>query len=325
MGVSVPDRSVTPTRGAGSRRRTPRRQSEKAVRLSGNGPRARAPVPYLLLLPLAFFLALFTLVPFVWGILISLQRPLEAANGAITTVTAINFKFVVTDPEFLHSLTVTLEYAALTTVLIIIASMATALALKVVRRGAGVYRFFLLVPLTIAPPVVVVLWRALFNPTSGAVNGVFGLVGIPPQGFYESTGQALLLLVAMGVWSNIGLWSFIFLASLRALSTEVFEAARLDGAGAFSTLARITLPLMKRTILLAGVVLSSAGLVVFVPAQLLTNGGPGDATNFLMYSAAQNVLRYGQPADANAVVVILLVLIGIVAAVQFRLMRSEDA
>jgi multiple sugar transport system permease protein len=77
--------------------------------------------------------------------------------------------------------------------------------------------------------------------------------------------------------------------------------------------------------LLAGVVLSSAGLVVFVPAQLLTNGGPGNATNFLMYSAAQNVLRYGQPADANAVVVILLVLIGIVAAVQFRIIRSDDA
>jgi len=296
-----------------------------AVRLSGNGPRTRPAVPYLLLIPLAVFLALFTLFPFVWGILISLQPPLKAANGAITSATTANFRFVVTDPEFVHSLTVTVEYAGLTTVLIIAISMATALALKVVRGGAAVYRFFLLVPLTIAPPVVVVLWRALFNSGSGAVNGVLGAVGIPPQGFYESTGQALLLLVLMGVWSNIGLWSFIFLASLRALSTEVFEAARIDGAGVFSTFFSVTLPLMKRTMLLAGVVLSSAGLVVFVPAQLLTNGGPGNATNFLMYSAAQDVLRYGQPADANAVVVILLVLIGIVAAVQFRIIRSDDA
>ncbi len=77
--------------------------------------------------------------------------------------------------------------------------------------------------------------------------------------------------------------------------------------------------------LLAGVVLSSAGLVVFVPAQLLTQGGPGSATKFLMYSAAQDILRYGQPGNANVIVVILLALIGLVTAVQFRLIRSDDA
>ncbi|BDZ51450.1 hypothetical protein GCM10025867_36910 [Frondihabitans sucicola] len=105
----------------------------------------------------------------------------------------------------------------------------------------------------------------------------------------------------------------------------MFEAAAIDGAGPFRTFWSITMPLMKRTLLLASVVLSTAGLVVFVPAQLLTQGGPGSATNFLMYQAAQDVLRYGQPGNANAIVVILLALIAVVAAVQFRLMRSDNA
>lgn len=307
-------------------RARPTSSSGRAVRLSENGPRISRPtVPYLLLLPLGFFLTLFALIPFVWGVLISLQPPLKASSGAITTVSLANFKDVLTDPSTLNSLVVTAAYAALTTLLIIAFSMAGAVALKTVRRGSGIYQLFLLIPLTLAPPVVVIIWQALFDPTGGAVNGVLERLGIPQQGFYESTSQALPLLVAMGVWSSVGFWTLVFLASLRALSAEVFEAATLDGAGPIRTFFFITLPLMRRTLLLASVVLSSAGLVVFVPAQLLTQGGPGDATNFLMYSAAQNVLRYGQPGDANAVVVILVVLIGIVAAVEFRLMRSEDA
>lgn len=301
-------------------------RASRGVRLSGNGPRISRPaVPYLLLLPLAFFLTFFALIPFVWGVLISLQPPLKASSGAITTVSLANFKDVLTDPATLGSFVVTAIYALATTVLIIAFSMAAALALKTVRRGSGVYQLFLLIPLTLAPPVVVIIWQALFEPSGGAVNGVLQRLGVPPQGFYESKSQALPLLIAMAVWSSVGFWTLIFLASLRALSDEVFEAAKLDGAGPVRTFFAITLPLMRRTVLLASVVLSAAGLVVFVPAQLLTQGGPGDATNFLMYSAAQNLLRYGQPGDANAIVVILLVLIGVVAAIQFRLIRSEDA
>ena len=303
------------------------RQTDHATaRLSGGGARLRFPgVPYLLIFPVGLFLAAFTLLPFLWAVLISLQPPLEASSGQITTFTTANFVEIFTDPETLSSLLVTVLYSALTTVLIIGFSVASALALQAVRRGSGAYQLVLIIPLTLAPPVVVILWQALFDPSSGAVDGVLVRLGLPPQGFYESTRQALLVLVAMAVWSNAGFWTLVFLSSLRTFSTEVFEAAAIDGAGPIRTFVSITLPLLKRTLLLAGVVLSTAGLVVFIPAQLLTQGGPGDATNFLMYQAAQDVLRFGEPGSANAIVVLLLVLIALVAGVQFRLMRSEDA
>lgn len=303
------------------------RQADHATaRLSGGGARLRFPgVPYLLVLPVGLFLAVFTLLPFLWAVLISLQPPLEASSGQITTFTTANFVDIFTDPETLSSLRVTVIYSALTTVLIIVFSVASALALQAVRRGSGIYQLVLIIPLTLAPPVVVILWQALFDPSSGAVDGVLVRLGLPRQGFYESTHQALLVLVAMAVWSNAGFWTLVFLSSLRTFSTEVFEAAAIDGAGPIRTFVSITLPLLKRTLLLAGVVLSTAGLVVFIPAQLLTQGGPGEATNFLMYQAAQDVLRFGEPGSANAIVVLLLVLIALVAGVQFRLMRSEDA
>jgi ABC-type sugar transport system permease subunit len=307
----------------GQPRKIPR---AKGARLSDNGPRLRfQATPYILILPVGAFLAVFTLLPFLWAVLISVQPPLAASSGQISTFSIANFREIFTDPNTVNSLLVTLIYAALTTILIIVVSIVTALALKTVRRGSGLYQLVLIIPLTLAPPVVVILWQALFDPTSGAVDGVLVALHLPQQGFYESTSQALLVIVAMAVWSNSGFWTLVFLSNLRTFSTEVFEAASVDGSGPIRTFFSITFPLLRRTVLLASVVLSTAGLVVFIPAQLLTQGGPGNATDFMMFEAAQDVLRFGTPGNANAIVVVLLVLIGIVAAIQFRLIRSEDA
>jgi multiple sugar transport system permease protein len=319
--------ALTESRGRnGKSRRQLAREEGRGVRLSGNGPHLRRRnVPYLLLLPAGILLAFFSILPFFWALLISVQPPLQASSGSITTVSWANFRDVLTDPETWNGLVVTLIYAALSTLLIIAFSIGSALALKTVQRGTGFYQVFLLIPLTLAPPVVIILWRALFDPSGGLFDGILLGLGLPQQGFYESSSQALLVLVAMAVWSNVGFWTLVFLSSLRAMSSELWEAAEIDGAGAVRAFISITLPLLKRTVLLASVVLSTAGLVVFIPAQLLTQGGPGGSTNFLMYMAAQDVLRFGQPGNANAIVVVILALIAIVATVQFRLIRSDDA
>jgi multiple sugar transport system permease protein len=296
------------------------------VRLAGNGPRVGHPsTPYLLLIPAGALLALFSVLPFVWAFLISVQPGGAANTGAISGFTMDNFSNVIDDPRTRESLRVTLIYATLTTFLCVSFSILTALALKTVWRGAGIYQTALLIPLTLAPPVVIILWRAIFSRTSGAANGVLDRVGVPAQGFYESTDQALYVLIAMAVWSNVGFWTLVYLSALNQISTEVFEAADLDGCGPVRKLFYVTLPLLKRTTLLASVVLSSAALVVFVPAQLLTQGGPGGATNFLMYVAAQDVLRFGRPGTANALVVMLLIIIAAAVAIQFRVLRSKDA
>lgn len=304
----------------------PRSRSRFRVSLSDNGPAVRnKALPYLFLAPAGLLIGIFSVFPFLWAILISLQPPRQATSGSITGFTLNNFDFVLTNPRLLNSIGVTIVYAIASTVLCIAFSILTAVAIRTIRRGASFYQTVLLIPLTIAPPVVVILWRALFQPSTGAINGILGVFGIPPQGFYESTGQALAVLIGMAVWINVGFWSLVFLSALSTISTEVWEAAEIDGAGPIRKLFSVTLPLIKRTILLAGVVLMTAGLVVFIPAQLLTNGGPGDATYFLMYMAAQEVLRYGRPGSANATVVIILVLIAIAAIVQFRVFRSDDA
>ncbi|TDE08479.1 carbohydrate ABC transporter permease [Jiangella asiatica] len=320
----VPDRDAVSGRLTGSTPPPPGRANRTS--LAGGGPRVGRPwTPYAFLLPAGALLAMFSVFPLVWALAISVQPRGAGKNGTITGFTLENFSSVLTDSRTLDSLRVTVAYALLTTFLCIAFSILTALAIKTVRRGAGVYQAALLIPLTVAPPVVVILWRALFNRNTGAVNGILTRLGIPEQGFYESTGQALYVLVAMAVWTNVGFWTLVYLASLNSVSTEIFEAAELDGCGPIRKFFYVIFPLLRRTTLLAGVVLMSAGLVVFVPAQLLTQGGPGGATNFLMYMASQEVLRYGHPGTANALVALLLLIIATTVALQFRLLRSKDA
>lgn len=317
--------STTPTHRP-PERPPARRWLTRGARLSGGNVRAGSGLaPYGFLLPAAGLLALFSVLPFVWAFLISVQPGGVGSTADITGFTLDNFRSVLSDPSTLHSVRVTVVYAALTTFFCVLFSLLTAVALTTVRRGASLYQLVLLIPLTLAPPVVIILWRALFNSSSGAVNGVLVQLGLPAQGFYESTSQALYVLVAMAVWSNVGFWSLVYLSALKMISEEVFEAAAIDGCGPLRTFFSITLPLVKRTTLLASVVLSSAALVVFVPAQLLTQGGPGDATNFLMYTAAQDVLRFGSPGTANALVVLLLLIVALAVAIQFRMLRSDDA
>jgi multiple sugar transport system permease protein len=320
----VPNRDAPSGRPPGGTPPPPGRAH--GARLAGGGPKVgRAWTPYASLLPAGALLALFSVFPLVWALAISVQPRGAGTNGTITGFTFENFRGVLTDARTLDSLRVTLTYALLATFLCIVFSILTALAIKTVQRGAGLYQAALLIPLTVAPPVVVILWRALFNRNTGAVNGVLTRLGIPEQGFYESTGQALYVLVAMAVWTNVGFWTLVYLASLNSISTEIFEAAELDGCGPVRKFFYVIFPLLRRTTLLAGVVLMSAGLVVFVPAQLLTQGGPGGATNFLMFMASQEVLRYGHPGTANALVALLLLIIALAVAIQFRLLRSKDA
>jgi multiple sugar transport system permease protein len=198
------------------------------------------------------------------------------------------------------------------------------MAISNVGRLASPFQSLLIIPICVAQPVVIIMFRAMLNPRTGIANGILTSIGLPPQGFYESDKQALWVLVYLALWSGTGFWTLVFSAALRNISKDIIEAAIIDGANAIRRFLSIILPLLKRTVLLAFVVLSIHHFVVFIPAHLLTHGGPNDSTRFLMYEAALRIMRFGHPGQANAIVVIILVMMFVVVGIQFRLLRSEN-
>src|SRR5690606_35264447 len=121
-----------------------------------------------------------------------------------------------------------------------------ALALLVARpvRGSGMYRPLLMAPIATSITVTSLLWGLILNPSFGLANGLLSKLGIPPQPFLTSPSQALASIILLATWRGVGYWMIFFLAGLNEIPRTVFEAAAIDGAGRWSMLRYITIPLL---------------------------------------------------------------------------------
>ena len=115
-----------------------------------------------------------------------------------------------------------------------------------------------------------------------------------------------------------------YLAGLKNVDHEIYEAARIDGAGALRTLLSITLPLIKRTTLFVMVADTSINILLFAPMQLITNGGPNNSTNVLMYEAYKQAFKYGSYEKGAATTCILIIIILVIVFFQFKLTNQND-
>jgi len=188
--------------------------------------------------------------------------------------------------------------------------------------AAGLWRTLVFVPIT--SPIVgsCIAWVAALNPQV-PVNAILSAIGGNPQPFFTSPGQALACIMVVASWIGIGYWMIFLIAGLQAIPEEIYEASRLDRAGPLRTFFRITIPLLKRPLLFVLVADTVANFVLFVPVQLLTNGGPQGSTTLLMFDAYRTTFGYGSRNLGAAQVVILTLIMLVFVVLQFRLLREE--
>lgn len=186
----------------------------------------------------------------------------------------------------------------------------------------GLWRTLVFVPCTVPIVGSSIAWGAALRP-DGPVNAILTAVGLPAQPFLTSPEQALACIILVASWIGIGYWMLFLIAGLQAIPTELYEAARLDRAGPVRTFFSITLPLLKRPLLFVLVATTVANFVLFVPVQLLTNGGPESSTSLLMFDAYRTTFGFGSRNLGAAEVVILTVIMLAIVAVQFRLLRED--
>jgi multiple sugar transport system permease protein len=178
------------------------------------------------------------------------------------------------------------------------------------------------VPVTIPIVGSCIAWGAALNP-QGPINALLSAIGGNPQPFFTSPAQALACIMVVASWIGIGYWMLFLIAGLQAIPEEIYEASRLDRAGPLRTFFRITIPLLKRPLLFVLVADTVANFVLFVPVQLLTNGGPQGSTTLLMFDAYRTTFGYGSRNLGAAQVVILTLIMLVFVVLQFRLLREE--
>ena len=243
--------------------------------------------------------------------------------GATTNVGLQNYTKFPQQVDATTAVKNTLYFALMSVPLTIVLGVLLALLLAKVGRGGSVYRFLIYFP-TLVPGVVAgLIWLFLTNPDFGLFNNILRAVGAQPI-TWLGINSALRTLAAVDVWRNAGYWAIFFVAALIGLPKELYQAAALDGAGAFARFWHLTLPLLRRILLFALVVSTIWGLQVFDTALIMTAGGPGFATTTIVYRVWQYVFAYPDEIGlAAAMSSMLVVAILVLTLVQLRALRGK--
>lgn len=279
---------------------------------------------YIFLTPAIIFLVVFTVVPLLFGIYISFFRwNMLVPPSQAKFIGLENFRYILLqDERFIPSLLSTFYFTIGDVILTAVIALLVAVALNSNRRFRVFLRTIYFSPVITPLVAVSIVWSYIYHPNYGLLNELLSWVKLPPQQWLTSITAAMPSVIAMSVWKRLGYYMLIFLAGLQAVPQELFEAATVDGASKTTMFRRITLPLIKPTILFVLVVLTIEALQVFTQIYIMTQGGPVDATRvtvLYMYDTAFTYLRMGR---ASAMAFILFIIVLIVTFVQVRLMRE---
>ncbi|MBN1477612.1 sugar ABC transporter permease [Candidatus Sumerlaeota bacterium] len=287
----------------------------------------------LFLLPALMLFVGFSWYPIARGFVYAFQEIPWNPDQPTEWVGLSNFHSVLGDPAFAIAWRNVAIFVGLGIIIGFPVPIALAIALNELRRGRGFYRLMLYMP-TILPLVVVAyLWRMLYRPEIGVIDGLLGLVGLGPVRWLENPSTAMLSLVLMSTWKYAGGTALIYLAALQGIPSQLYEAAEIDGAGFWQRLWHITLPQLRFIMVVMLLLQLIATCQVFTEPFLMTDGGPMTAGN--PHGATLTVLLYiyntafggggGGLGAAAAASVILFVVMVVFSLLYLRLTRRAGA
>jgi len=272
------------------------------------------------LLPAAVGILLFSILPILQAVRISFFD-YSLLNPEQIPVGLENYERAWTDPVFRIALNNTLLYTVLLVILQTGWALGLALLLKQRIRGLAFFRSAFFIPVVTSLVVISTVWKLMYN-SQGFINGFLRTAGLSPQPFLSSPDQALLSLVLMSMWKDVGFYMLIFLAGLQSIPLDLYESASIDGASRLQSFGRITLPLLRRAAVFVVVVGTISAFKVFTPVYLMTDGGPADSTMVIVFYIFRSAFRYFQMGYASAMSVVLLGIVLVFTLVQFRLLRT---
>lgn len=280
-------------------------------------------LPYLFVAPAVLVLLSLSIYPLLYSISVSLHT--ETASGVTWGVQ--NFARLASDNFFLTALMHTCVYAAAALTCEFLLGLGLALLLNRQIRGRGLFRAALLIPMMLPTVVVGVVWRLMLNPNFGAINGTLKGFGFNTEQltWTASPRLALLSVIAVDVWQWTPFVFLVLLAGLQAIPQDPYEAALIDGSTRWQTFRYVTLPLLKPAILIALLLRTMDLLRVFDQIFILTEGGPGFATETVSLYIYRTAFRFFDFGYAAAMSFVLLALTNVISAVYIRLLQNREA
>ena len=300
-------------------RATARSGGTRAARPWFTFARRDALTGYLFVAPQVLGIVAFVLVPLGLIVYFSLHE-WNVLAGTFTFVGADNFERLFTDPKLAPVLQSTAVFS--TGLVVLNISLALVLAVMLNRRSRAmvVYRTIFFSPVVVSLVAWTIVWGFLLQ-DDGGINGLLQLVGVEGPNWLREGPTAMLSVIVVQVFKNVGLNMILFLSALQGVPKEITEAAAIDGAGPFRTFGRITLPLISPMILLTTIITIVGSLQVFAQIAVLTQGGPGISTTVLVYYLFQQAFEFHRFGYGSTLALVLFVIVLILTVVQWQLRK----
>jgi len=281
---------------------------------------SRAAGPYVLLLPAAIALAVVSLYPLAYGIIASFRHYLYGVDQGSAGIG--NYLYVLQDQTFITALATTARYVVLCVVIETVLGLGLALLVNRQLAGASLWRIGIILPMTVAPVVVGVMWRLIYASDIGVADPLLGVLGVHGVHVLGGEASAFLGVVLLDVWEWTPLMFLILLAGLQGIPQEPLEAALMDGASGMRIFFDHVLPMLRPVLFVAVVLRTIDAIGTFDQVYVLTRGGPGVSTQLFSIYAYNSAFLFSQFGRAMAMVVLLLAAVLVLAAIAIRLVRS---
>lgn len=276
--------------------------------------------------PALLLLVAFVVAPLIIGAFTSLQRTTSMVGGG-TFVGLDNYVFALQDDVFWTSIKNTVYYAVFITIAKNALGLGLALLLAKKMRGLTLFRVAVFVPVTFSFIVTGVLWSWIYSPVFGILNEFLNSVGLSGliQEWLSDPNVAMTSICVVDVWKWTGFHMVIYMAGLQKISQDLYESAAMDGAGAWQKFKSITVPQMNATIVLNVLIAFTGGFVQnYDLVKVMTDGGPFNSTEVALTYIVRNLLKFMNIGKANAMTIILVLIVSVFGFMQLKIMTKED-
>ncbi|KRM92126.1 carbohydrate ABC transporter permease [Liquorilactobacillus cacaonum] len=298
-------------------------EKEKSNISLGYNPYAKDKLYALLFLgPSLLILAIFVFYPMLRTIYLSLFLTNNLGNPTVF-VGIKNYLTLLTSSSYINSLIATLIYVIAVSILTIIIGLILAQAATKKVAGISFFRTIFSATMGVSVSVAAIFWLFIFNPSVGLLSQLFTALNLTPINWLTEPGWAMTAIVISTVWMNLGFTFLIFFGALQSVPYTLYEAAQIEGASKSYQFFHITLPMISPTIFFVSIITLIESFKSFGLIDLMTAGGPNNATNLLVYRIYQDAFLNGNYGLSSTESVILAVIIAIFTFIQFKVLEKR--
>jgi sn-glycerol 3-phosphate transport system permease protein len=278
--------------------------------------------PYAMVAPAIAIFSLFFIYPILYMMYLSMYN-WNFISPTKNFVGLQNFSDLLQEKDFIQVITNTTLYTILTVTFIIVFSLLLALWLN----RTGVFTSFvqgaIFSPHIVSWVSISMIWAWVMDPQFGLLNWFIGLFGFGKLAWLSSQSTALISLVIVAVWKSLGYNTLVFIAGLQSIPKDIYEAASLDQSKPWTTFSRLILPMLSPTIFFLVIINMIGSFQVFETIAIMTQGGPVNSTNTLVYYIYEYGFRFFKIGYASAAGVLLLFIVGALTIVYFKMMSKR--